>query len=168
MGVMSWMKGSPEGTEAERPLARVSLPRDDITPMTTEIWKDIPGFEGRYQASDLGRVRSADRTVWCRSPDGGVHQRTYRGKVLRPAAHLTGHLMVMRGRKKNIDVHVAVMLAFEGAPPAGHEVLHENHDPADNRKSNLRYGTRSENLKMDYAAGRRQRGHAKLTRWKKP
>jgi hypothetical protein len=132
--------------------------------MTTEIWKDIPGFEGRYQASSEGRVRSVDRAVRIVTRWGVETTRNARGKVLRPAASASGHLMVMLGRRGNRSVHVLVMLAFEGPPPPGHEVLHLNHQPDDNRRVNLRYGTRSENIKMDYAAGARK-VHPNFNRW---
>lgn len=63
--------------------------------------------------------------------------------------------MLGRGSHNNWHVHVLVARAFHGPKPIGMEVLHLNHDPADNRPQNLVYGTRSENMKMDYAAGRR-------------
>jgi HNH endonuclease len=62
--------------------------------------------------------------------------------------------MVVCGRGKNIDVHVAVALAFHGPRPFPKaEVLHLDHDETNNTPNNLRWGTRSENLKMDYARG---------------
>lgn len=62
--------------------------------------------------------------------------------------------MVMAGRGRNLEVHVAVALAFHGERPfTKAEVLHLNHDEADNIPSNLKWGTRSENLKMDWARG---------------
>ena len=126
----------------------------------TEEWRDIPGYEGRYQVSDLGRVRSVDHHVRRVDRAGKEGTRLVRGRILRPAVHGSprndsGHLMVMLGRKNNKDVHTLVLRAFVGPPPSGHEALHNNHTPADNRLSNLRWGTRSENLKMDYAAGTR-------------
>jgi hypothetical protein len=125
-----------------------------------EEWRDIPGFEGRYQVSDLGRVRSLDHRV--RLVAKGVETtRLSPSRVLRPAPHKSGHLMVMLGRKNNKDVHVLVARAFIGDPPPGHEVMHANHTPSDNRLSNLSYGTRSENLKADYAAGNRSQKRAK-------
>ncbi len=48
------------------------------------------------------------------------------------------------------------MLAFEGPCPDGMEVLHLNHTPGDNRRGNLKYGTRGENVAMDYAVGTRR------------
>lgn len=117
----------------------------------------IPGYDG-YEASSLGRVRSVDRSV----KHGASHKaKAYshfrRGKILRPAPHQSGHLMVMAGRGNNLDVHVAVALAFHGERPFFKaEVLHLNHDEVDNRPGNLRWGTRSENLKRDYARGLRK------------
>lgn len=119
-----------------------------------EVWKDIPGQEGRYQVSDLGNVRSVDRYV--RIVRHGVDTMRFApGKVLRPGRTQSGHMSVAIGKGKSKPVHQLVLAAFEGPCPEGYEVLHLNHDPSDNRHSNLRYGTRSENLKMDYAAGRR-------------
>lgn len=132
----------------------------------SEVWKDIPGYEGKYQASNLGRVRSVDRRVRV-VPRGVEATRPVKGRVLRPAPSKTGHISVVLGRGNTMSVHKCVALAFLGPYPEGHEVLHLDHDPANNRVGNLRYGTRSENLKMDYAAGIRcmkgeQGGNAKL------
>lgn len=52
-----------------------------------------------------------------------------------------------------MSVHTLVMLAFKGPCPANMEILHMDHNPANNVLTNLKYGTRSENLKMDYTAG---------------
>jgi hypothetical protein len=126
-----------------------------------EHWKDIPGYEGRYQVSDLGRVRSVDRLVefprYLR--DGAWRSASLRkrkGVLLRPGPMRSGHLTVALGRGNSRQVHQLVLLAFVGPCPEGHEVLHLDHDPKNNRLDNLKYGTRSENIKMDYAAGRRQ------------
>jgi len=116
-----------------------------------EIWKDVPGYEGRYQVSDLGNVRSVDRYVDC----GYGGRRRYKGKALHPGARPSGHTTVALGKRNSASVHRLVMLAFVGPCPAGHEVLHDDHNPANNALTNLRYGTRSENLKMDYTAGNR-------------
>jgi hypothetical protein len=125
-----------------------------------EVWKDVPGYEGRYQVSDYGRVRSQTRVqhfkAYVRS-DGAVKAastRTLSGKVLKPGRMVCGHLSLPLGRGSFGQlVHRLVMSAFVGPAPSGMEVLHLNHDPADNRLCNLKYGTRSENLKMDYARG---------------
>lgn len=110
----------------------------------TETWKDIPGYEGRYQVSDLGRVRSVDRRV--RLVVHGIETtRLARGKVLRPAAAPLGHLQVVLGKGRTQSVHVLVALAFIGPRPAGMDVAHRDGNPANNAPDNLRYATRSEN-----------------------
>lgn len=123
-----------------------------------EIWRAVVGAEGRYEVSSFGRVRSLDR-VFIRldtrvSPPRDVTTRM-RGRLLRAAVLRSGHLCVVIGRGNTRLVHQLVAESFIGPRPSGHEVLHLDHDPANNRASNLRWGTRSENLKMDYAAGRR-------------
>lgn len=119
-----------------------------------EIWKDIPGYEGRYQVSDEGRVRSLPHRVRLVAR-GKETTRLSPGRLLRPGRKTSGHVTVALGKGNSRQVHQLVLESFLGPRPDGCEVLHLNHDPADNRLVNLRYGSRSENLKMDYAAGRR-------------
>lgn len=113
-----------------------------------EIWRDIPGYEGAYQASNLGRVRSLTRKVRCCGfADGRPGYRTMKGRVLRPGRVPSGHLFVTLRRHGNgIPVHSLVMLAFIGPPPDGMEVCHSDGDPTNNRLDNLRYDTRHENI----------------------
>lgn len=114
--------------------------------MDAEEWRVIPLTAGRYEASSMGRIRSIDFF------DG---RRRVTGRVLKPATSASGHLQVMLGRGDNRRVHQCVAAAFLGPCPPLHEVLHLNHDPADNKPTNLKYGTRSENVRMDHEAGRR-------------
>jgi len=119
-----------------------------------EIWKAIPGFEGSYEASDQGRIRSLDRVV----TEARGRSKQVKGVVLKPAPSNSGHMSVVPGRvAKTRSVHTLVALTFLGPPPPGHEVLHRNHTPADNRLANLKYGTRSQNLAHDYETGNRCR-----------
>jgi hypothetical protein len=110
-----------------------------------EVWKAVPGYGGAYEVSSHGRVRSLDRLVLRSFRDGRVGARLVAGRVLRPGPARTGHRTVALGRGNSKQVHSLVLLAFVGPPPPGHEVLHNDGDPANNRLSNLRYGTRSEN-----------------------
>lgn len=121
-----------------------------------EEWHDIPGYSG-YQASTEGRIRSVDRLVYfAASERAAAYSRITPGRILRPAKHVkTDHLMVMLGRKNNIDVHRAVALAFHGPCPLDMETLHLDETPSNNRPSNLRYGTKGENVAMSWASGRR-------------
>lgn len=103
----------------------------------TENWRPIPGYEGRYDVSHQGRVRS-----WHR----------YRGEPgPRPVKAVpggNGYLKVRLtadGRGKTWNVHQLVAAAFLGPRPNGYETRHRDGNHMHNHLSNLRYGTRSEN-----------------------
>lgn len=113
--------------------------------MTEEIWKPVPGYEGQYEVSDLGRVRSLDRAVICMGEIKGSYMSLRKGRVLRPGPSNSGHLSVVLGRRQTRMVHDLVLRAFVGPPSEDHECCHNNGDPSDNRLENLRWGTRSEN-----------------------
>lgn len=121
----------------------------------TENWKDVPGYEGRYQVSDLGNVRSVDRRVRLVA-HGKETTRHSPGCVLRPGTAQSGHLTVALGKGNSQWVHRLVMLAFVGPCPEGCEVLHLDHRPTNNTLANLKYGTRGENVAMDYVVGVRK------------
>lgn len=110
----------------------------------TEQWLPVVGYEGLYEVSDLGNIRSLDRVT--QTPSGG--QRRYYGKLLKPAVLRKGHLMVFlyrSGQSKPTLVHRAVLTAFIGECPDGMECCHRNDDPQNNRLENLYWGTRSQN-----------------------
>lgn len=110
-----------------------------------EIWKAIPGYEGFYEVSDQGRVRSLDRIV----PASNGTSRRLRGKIKAPQTGAEGYLMVTlyRGSEgRTMTVHRIVMNTFAGPRPEGMERCHNNGDRTDNRLANLRYDTRSENM----------------------
>lgn len=124
-----------------------------------EIWKDIPGYEGRYQVSNMGRVKSLERKV--RSVNWYSHKefwRTVKERILRPGPVKSGHLYVVLGHgEAGTPVHQLVMRAFVGEPPEGMEVRHLNGNPKDNRLENLKYGTRTENILDVFYQGKRWR-----------
>lgn len=125
-----------------------------------EVWKDIPGYEGQYQVSSLGRVKSLSRIVngKCHYTDKPFTRRT-KDIILRPGRYCkSGHVSVVLGNKVNGQpVHQLVMRAFIGPAPTGQEVLHLNGDPTDNRIENLRYGTRTDNIIDVYRQGKKWR-----------
>lgn len=113
-----------------------------------EIWKDIPGYEGRYQVSNLGQVKSLPHRVQRRNVlTGGMSNVLIPEKMLKPQAQKSGHLEVKLGARhpKHHRIHRLVMLAFCGPCPPGMEVCHNDSNPANNRLDNLRYGTRLSN-----------------------
>lgn len=124
------------------------------TDYMNEIWKDIPGYEGLYQVSDLGRVLSMPRTT-------GVARRLS-PRILSPKTDRGGYLAVLLyrrpGRPKTRTVHSLVAEAFIGPRPPGCHVLHGDDDPANCRLANLRYGTPSENERDKVDHGRHPTG----------
>lgn len=114
--------------------------------MTTEQWRAVVGYEGAYEVSDLGRVRSLNRVT-----DRG---RKWRGRVMTTTALQNAYLVVTlwrNGSQRTPLVHRLVLEAFVGPAPESHEARHVNGDRADNRLTNLSWGTHSEN-QMDQVA----------------
>lgn len=110
-----------------------------------EVWKDIPGYEGCYQASTHGRIRSLPRVVFRKDGHGGYAEWYYRGRVLRARPKESGHLNVSLGAHNTKKVHRLVLETFVGLCPAGMECLHADGNPANNCLDNLRWGTRTDN-----------------------
>ena len=128
--------------------------------MDNEIWKDIPGYEGCYQASTAGRIKSIAHPVAGKNPyTGKPFIRMVSERILRPGRYSkSGHVSVPLGRRTNgILVHRLVMRTFVGNCPEGMEVLHKNGNLVDNRLENLRYGTRTENILDVFYQGKRWR-----------
>ena len=110
-----------------------------------EVWRDIPGYEGHYQVSDHGRVRSLDRKVPNKGYGGTMLRR---GRVLSMVADHKGYLLVrifLKGVRKRARVHRLVLEAFIGPCPDGMECCHNDGDPSNNHISNLRWDTRINN-----------------------
>lgn len=108
--------------------------------MINEEWRLIPNCIG-YEVSSAGRVRSCQRT-FVRS---NGHLFTVNGRILAPCTDSRGYLNVKAGSRANSKVHQLVATAFIGPRKVGQEVCHLNGDKLDNRASNLRYGTHSDN-----------------------
>ena len=111
-----------------------------------EEWRSIDGYEGLYQVSSLGRVRSCDRFV-----KDGRCTRLFRGRVLKPVVDNYGYLRVnlcKDGKGTMFKVHRLVGMAFQdicGQYKDGAEVDHKNTVRTDNRATNLRWVTPKEN-----------------------
>lgn len=100
-----------------------------------EIWMAIPGWDGLYEVSDLGRVWSVPR-------------RGVRGGFVNPSPDPRGYLRVTlcrNGTHVKRRVHQLVAEAFIGPRPPGHEVRHGPGGKSDNRSVNLSYGTSQDN-----------------------
>lgn len=127
--------------------------------MDIEIWKDIPGYEGAYQASSLGRIRSLERPITQIGRCGKPFTRILKGKILKAGRYnKDGHLSVVLGRGTNgIQVHYLVALTFIGERIGNLDIRHLDGNPQNNRLDNLVYGTRSENVIDVYRQGNKWR-----------
>lgn len=109
-----------------------------------ENWRDVVGYEGWYQVSDQGRVRSLDRVVGHNL--GGPKR--IKGKLLKQHPKKYGHMsisLLQRGKRKQVNVHRLVAETFLGLCPKGKQVCHGPKGTSDNCVFNLSYGTPSDN-----------------------
>ena len=110
-----------------------------------EIWRDIPKYEGLYQASNLGRIRSADRYV--NNPHSTKSFR--KGKILKPNITCNGYYQIClfkNSKVKKYYVHRLVWIAFNGSIPENMQVNHISERKSENRLSNLNLMTAKENI----------------------
>ena len=99
---------------------------------TKEIWKPVKGFEGRYEVSNMGRVRNS-----------------LSGKVLKPSTYegyKRVNLSIGRGKYKTIGVHRLVAFAFVDGYAEGLEVNHIDENPSNNKSTNLEWMTHAKNV----------------------
>lgn len=123
--------------------------------MEKEIWKDVPGYEGYYQVSNLGNVKSLDRTFL---KSNGVLI-SYKQKELKPSIQKTGYLKVNLYKNQIEDqylVHQLVAIAFLNHKLDGTNKIvvdHINNIRIDNRLENLQLISNRENSSKDKKNG---------------
>lgn len=118
----------------------------------TEIFKDIKGYEGLYQISNLGRVKSLDRMVKSK----GNNMRLLKGRILEKMLNIGGYYFVRlskNGKVRNIKIARLIAQAFIPNPESKSEVNHINGIKTDDRMKNLEWCTASENQKHAYKMG---------------
>lgn len=123
-----------------------------------ERWISVPGYEGLYEVSDMGRVRSLDRVVIDKQ---GTRKRSFKGKMLKPQNVYTGYTMVALSKDGKVSdwyIHRLVLTAFRGEPAPGAEGCHNNDIRSDNRLENLRWDSHLENVR-DAFRRNRMRNH---------
>lgn len=102
-----------------------------------EIWRDIENYEGLYQVSNLGRVKSLPRN-------------TTKGGLLSPDSNGKGYLTVLlskKGKKRRFYIHKLVATAFLQNEENLPEVDHRDNDKTNNRAENLQWISHVENLR---------------------
>ena len=111
--------------------------------MREEIWKDIEGWEGKYQVSNMGNVKSLERTVW----NGRGYFKTSE-RILKPGKDRDGYLIVQlskEGKVKACKVHRLVSQAFIPNPDNLPQVNHIDENKENNHVDNLEWVTCREN-----------------------
>ena len=106
-----------------------------------EIFKDIKGYEGIYQISNLGRVKSLERKKWNRWSFYQKKEKILKGR------NQKGWLKVRLykdGIGRNYLIHRLVLFAFVGESDL--DINHKNFNRSDNRLNNLEYCTKKENV----------------------
>lgn len=116
--------------------------------MIKEVWADIKGYEGLYQVSNLGRVKTLDRIVKFKSRWGTIHDRFLKERMCNPCHDSDGYIVTTlskNGTQKVHKVHRLVAEAFIPNPDNKPCIDHINTIRDDNRICNLRWVTYQEN-----------------------
>lgn len=117
----------------------------------TEVWRSVVGYEGLYEVSDMGRIRSLDRPIRCGAllaTPVDVKGSGYRFVSLSKAGHV-----------RKVNVHILVLEAFVGTKPTPkHQCLHDDGDRTNPRLKNLAWGTQSQNMQDKVRHGTHARG----------
>ena len=119
--------------------------------LMNEVWRPVKGYEGLYEVSDYGRVRSLARV------DSSGKRR--RGVMLEARPSGSGYRKVSlsnHGKVMQINLHKLVALHFLPNPNNLPEIDHKNNNRADNRACNLNWVTASENRRYSYTRGYRK------------
>lgn len=112
-------------------------------------WRDVIGFEGEYQVSENGQVRSLDRVHTYVDSMSRKVTRTYKGKIISKREHKFGYWLVTlssNGESSTHTVHKLVAEAWLGKRPDELMIRHLDGNPKNNHYSNLAYGNQLENM----------------------
>ncbi len=124
--VKDWRAKQVAKYQAENPGKFAALPG--------ETFVDLPGLEGEYQVSNMGRIKSL---------------KTKRGLILKPKRNWAGYEVICLCKdnvKKNYSVHSLVLIAFVSNRPQGYIANHKDGNKANNHLSNLEWITQAENV----------------------
>lgn len=117
---------------------------DALIAEAREHWVSVVGYEGYYEVSDQGRVRSVDRVIEWQGTTKRLEGRILKGTIKQKKGHREVRLS-LGGKTRAFTVHKLVLEAFVGPRPEGMEGCHGNGVPDDNRLENLRWDTKSSN-----------------------
>lgn len=127
-----------------------------------EIWKDIQGYEGLYQISNYGRVRTVDRVSFQKHWQGGESKYLHKGKIRTPHMRKNGYFsinLVKDRKQKTFNIHRLVALHFIPRVEGKEYVNHIDADKTNNHVSNLEWCTQKENIQYAYDNGTKTPPH---------
>lgn len=124
--------------------------------MENEVWKDIPNYEGLYQVSNLGRIKSITHFVENKTTYGGIY--TVRGKIINPKVDKGYYRcsLTKNKEKKMVAVHRMVAMAFIPNPENKPFINHINGNTKDNRMENLEWCTQKYNIQQSFKNGQQK------------
>lgn len=126
--------------------------------MLEEVWKDIPNYEGLYQISNYGRVKSLERKIEHKTTYGGYYH--VRGKILKPKIEKDGYFRIglkKNGIKKFYRLNRLVAQVFIPNPNNYEVVNHKDENKLNNCIDNLEWCTQKYNI--NYGSGIRKRAN---------
>jgi len=137
--------------------------RYDSPPLPDEKWMWVPGHEGQYDVSDLGRVRTYYKSFGRK----GRKVVYYPVDFLWPSVGPQGYyrIGIHVGTSVSVSLHSIIMAAFVGPRPPNTEILHRDGDPSNNELANLRYGTHEENTQDWMRHARDGKPSTKTVEW---
>lgn len=122
----------------------------------SEQWKEIPGYEGLYEASSLGRIRTVPGKT---TKNARFPARVWKARILKekhlsgPARHDARVTLWKDGAREDFLVARIVAAAWIGLPNDGMTVNHINGDWSDNRPDNLEWVTHAQNIQLGFSNG---------------
>lgn len=129
-----------------------------------EIWKDIKGYEGSYQVSNLGNIKSLDREVFQKNKNGNIQRHVYRGKLLKKQVQRNGYEVVNLYKQMKMSkklVHRLVATEFIENKNGYGYINHKDNNKRNNNVSNLEFCSQKDNIKYAYDFGKKIPPHMK-------
>jgi len=118
--------------------------------LPNEEWKDIPGYEGRYKASNFCRIKSLERKSW-----NGKQWITQKEIIMTPSKNEAGYSIVCLSKNRKLQnkgIHIWTAMAFLGHTPCGFKIVvdHIDDNPENNVLSNLQLLTNRQNVEKGF------------------
>lgn len=142
----------------------MDVPTRDFTPLDGEIWHPIPGYDGFYEASSYGRIRSLKREIdTFHNLTKKMIKKTISPRIMKVSVVSSGYQALRlskNGEKTMFLVHIVVLSSFIQKPSIEHQCNHKDGDKKNNCLTNLEWVTCSENVQHAFKVlGRKSHGH---------